>query len=134
VTCLVRRADTVAVIGAALTWSAAGWGHRRIPIVLGRAASTVRGWVRRFAARAGPLRSAFTVLACDLDPDPWLPDPAGSVVADAVAAIVTAAKAAVVRWGRSVFTVSPWRLAAVTSGRLLTPLSTVDLTNTSRPW
>jgi hypothetical protein len=133
--CLARRADTVAVIGAALMWSAAGWGHRRIAAVLGRAASTVRGWLRRFAARAGPLRVAFTTLACDLDPDPRLPEPTGSALADAVAAIVAAARAAVTRWGRVVFTLSPWRLAAaVTAGGLLAPVSTVDLVNTSRPW
>lgn len=135
VTCLVRRADAVAVIGGALVLAAGGWGHRRVAVAFGRSASTVRGWMRRFAARAGPLRSAFTALACDLDPDPRLPAPAGSVVADAVAAIVAAAAAAVVRWGRVVFTMSPWLLAAaVSSGALLAPESTVELINTTRPW
>jgi hypothetical protein len=57
------------------------------------------------------------------------------VVADAVAAIVAAAAAAVGRWGRGVFTMSPWLLAAaVSSGALLAPESTVELINTTRPW
>jgi hypothetical protein len=37
------------------------------------AAATVRGWLRRFGSRAQALRSAFTVLACALNPDPLLP-------------------------------------------------------------
>jgi hypothetical protein len=132
---LVRRADAVVVIGVALVWAAAGWGHRRIAELVDRPASTVRGWLRRFAARAGPVRSAFTALLCDLDPDPRVPEPAGSELADAVAAIVAAASAVAARWGRSVFTVSPWQLvAAVTSGWLLAPGSTVKLINTTCPW
>jgi hypothetical protein len=123
VDCLVRRADAVSVIGTALAHAAAGWGHRRIAAVLGRPAATVRGWLRRFRSRAGPLRSAFTVLACALDADPEAIEPAGSELADAVAAIVAAARATIARWGRSLFTVSPWQLAAaVTTGRLLAPL------------
>jgi hypothetical protein len=48
---LVRRADVVAVIGLALAAKAAGAGHRRIAVELGRAVETVRGWLRRFAGR-----------------------------------------------------------------------------------
>jgi Homeodomain-like domain-containing protein len=133
VTVLVRRADMVAVIGAALVWAAAGWGHRRMAERLGRSASTVRGWLRRFRRRAGPLREAFTGLLCGLDAGPLLPAPAGSDVADAVAAIVAAAGAVARRW--AVLAVSPWLVAAaVTSGRLLARGSTVELTNTSCPW
>jgi hypothetical protein len=103
--------------------------------LVNRPASTVRGWLRRFAARAGPVRSAFTVLLCDLDPVPRVPEPVGSELADAVAAIVAAAQAVAARWGRSVFAVSPWQLAAaVTSGWLLAPGSTLKLINTTRPW
>lgn len=144
VSLLVRRADTVAVIGAALVRAAQGVGHRRIAVWLGRSEATVRGWLRRFRMRAGPLREAFTALLCAVDADPVLPAPAGSVMADAVAAILAAAGAAARRWSVSpalsgplteVFTVSPWLVAsAVTSGRLLTPLSTVDIVNTGRPW
>jgi hypothetical protein len=132
---LVRRADAVVVIGAALVRAAAGWGHRRIAELIDRPAATVRGWLRRFAARAGPVRSAFTALLCDLDPVPRVPEPAGSELADAVAAIVAATSAMAARWGRSVFAVSPWRLAAaVTSGWLLTPGSALKLINTTRLW
>jgi Homeodomain-like domain len=130
---LVRRADAAAVIGAALVWAAVGWGHRRVAERLGRSASTVRGWLRRFWTRAGPLREAFTGLLCALDADPLLPGSAGSEVADAVAAIVAAAGAVARRW--AVLAVSPWLVAAaVTSGRLLARGSTVELTNTSCPW
>jgi hypothetical protein len=133
---LVRRADTVAVIGAALVRAAQGWGYRRVAVRVGRAAETVRGWLRRFRQRAGPLREAFTALLCTLDADPVLPCSAGSDVADAVAAIVAAAGAVARRWaGSAVFAVSPWLVAvAVTAGRLLAPVSTVGLANTSRLW
>ena len=46
VTCLARRADEATVIGAALEAKAAGAGHRPIAGMLGRPASTVRGWPR----------------------------------------------------------------------------------------
>lgn len=135
VSCLARRADVVAVIGAALGHAALGWGHRRIAERLGRPAGTVRGWLRRFAARAGPLRSAFTVLLCELDPDPPVLEPAGSQVADAVAAIAAAAAAVARRWERPVVAMSPWQVAAaVTAGLLLAPGTTVELINTSCPW
>jgi transposase-like protein len=132
---LARRADGASVIGEALVAAAAGLGCRTIAARLGRAAATVRGWLRRFAARAEALRSAFTVLACALDPDPLLPGPSGSALADAVAAILAAAAAVAVRWGGAAFMVSPWELAsAVTSGGLLCPGPAVQLINTSCPW
>src|SRR5262249_830091 len=80
------RADTVAVIGSALVGKAGGHGHRVIAARLGRPASTVRGWLRRFAARAEPARAAFTALAGTLVVDAVLPGPVGSGVAGAVAA------------------------------------------------
>ena len=54
--CLLRRADDVASIGAALTAKADGLGHRRIAAAVDRPASTVRGWLRVFAARAERVR------------------------------------------------------------------------------
>ena len=85
-------------------------------------ASTVRGWLRRFAARAEVFRSVFTGVLCALDPDPLLSSPAGSPAADAVAVIVAAAGAVVRRWGCGTLALSPWELAAaVTGGRLLAP-------------
>jgi hypothetical protein len=134
VTALLRRADAVSVIGAALAERASsGAGHRRIAAGLGRPAATVRGWLRRFTARANSIAGEFTALACHLDPDPALPTPAGSPVADGVAAIGAAAVAMSRRWGQSVVTVSGWELAsAVTTGRLLSPGGSVKLINTSR--
>jgi hypothetical protein len=132
---LVRRADAAVVIGAALVAKAAGWGHRRIAVWLGRPASTVRGWLRRFVARAGPLRAVFTTLLCELDADPPLPEPAGSQVADAVAAILAAAGAVGRRWHGLALGLSPWEVAAaVTEGRLLGPGASMGVGNTSCPW
>ena len=117
VSVLARRADTAAVIGAALAGAAAGLGHRRVAEQAGRPASTVRGWLRRFASRAEALRSAFTGVLCALDPDPLLPAPGGSPAGDAVAAIVAAAAAVVRRWGRGALALSPWELACRGDGR-----------------
>jgi transposase-like protein len=130
---LLRRADTAAVIGAALTGKARGDGHRPIAARLGRPASTVRGWLRRFASRAEPVRSAFTALAITLVVDAVLPDPAGGVFADAVAAVGAAASAVARRFGVPI--VSGWRLAAVVSAsRLLAPGWPDGSCNTSWPW
>jgi hypothetical protein len=130
---LLRRADTAAVIGAALLGKAAGQGHRVIAAQLGRPASTVRGWLRRFGCRAESVRSAFTALAVTLVVDAVLPGPAGGVFADAVAAVGAAASAAARRFGVPI--VSGWRLAtAVSAGRLLAPGWPGGLSNTSWPW
>jgi hypothetical protein len=119
VVALLRRADVVVVIGAALAAKAAGLGHRWIAAVLSRPAETVRGWLRRFAGRLESVRAVFTVWLRTLDPDPVMPASAGSVWADAVTAI-DAVTASVMR--RFVVTVSPWEIAAVvTGGRLLAP-------------
>jgi hypothetical protein len=83
---------------------------------------------------AGWLRAAFTTLLCELDPDPPVPEPQGSALGDAVAAIVAAMGAAGGRWSLLIG-VSPWELAAaVTGGRLLSPGSRVEVGNTSCPW
>src|SRR5207247_3231176 len=96
--CRLRRADAATVIGAALEAAAAGDGHRRIAVRLGRAASTVRGWLRRFAGRAEPVRVFFTVLLARTAPDPVMPAGAASAVAAAVSAIAGAAGAVGGRW------------------------------------
>ncbi len=117
-----------------LVAKAAGCGHRRIAERLGRPPATVRGWLRRFAARAGWLRAAFTTLLCELDADPPVLEPQGSALSDAVAAIVAAMGAAGGRWWVLVG-LSPWELAAaVTGGRLLSPGSRVEVGNTNCPW
>jgi hypothetical protein len=131
--CLARRADAGEVIGLALEAKAAGAGHRVIAGRLGRPASTVRGWLRAFTARAEQVRSVFTALAARLVADPPLPAPAGSPAADAVAAVAAAAAAA----GRvpGVGTVARWQLAAaVTCGLLLAPAWPPWVANTSWLW
>jgi hypothetical protein len=133
--CLLRRADAVEVIGAALVAAGAGWGHRRVAVLVERAASTVRGWLRRFDARAGPLREGFTALAVAVGPAPVMPQPTGSPVGDAVAAILTAARAVRSRWPDLAFSVSAWQVAAaITSGRLLAPKLGAQWINTSHLW
>jgi len=80
---LARRADTVLVIGAALLAKAAGLGHRRVAVVLGRPQSTVRGWLRRFTGRAESVRVMFTGLLHALDATVAATTPTGSVFGDA---------------------------------------------------
>lgn len=121
VVALARRADLVEVIGAALAGKAAGAGCRAIAAALGRPADTVRGWLRRFAARAEAVRAAFTVLLVDIGPDPAVPAATGVLFADAVAAVVGAAVAVMARWPL-LGAVSPWLAASAASGgRLLAP-------------
>jgi hypothetical protein len=113
---LVRRRDAVEVAGAALTAKAGGDGHRRIAADLGRSASTVRGWLRRFAEMAVALREHFTRWAHALDPSHDRLSPGGADLFDAVEAIGVLGVVAVRRFGPR----PPWSLASVvTGGRLL---------------
>ena len=129
--CLARRADAGEVIGLALEAGAAGSGHRVIAARLGRPPSTVRGWLRALARGAGRVRERFTSLAASLVADPPLPAPAGSPLADAVAAV--AAAAAVMLPG--VGAVARWELAAaVTCGLLLAPSWPAVKANASWLW
>jgi hypothetical protein len=115
---LPRRADAVAVIGAALLAKAAGVGHRPIAAALDRPTSTVRGWLRRFAGRAEEIRVWFTRLLHLLDPESAPLPVTDSAVCDAVEAIGAAASAVVVRLSPG----CPWQFAARASrGRLLAP-------------
>ena len=116
---LVRRADTITVMGAALEAKADGGGHRAIAERLGRPPGTVRGWLRRFAGRIEAVRAVFTCWCRDLAPDPVLPGPAGSAWADAVTAVIGAAAALSARFSVEV---PVWQVAsAVSAGRLLAP-------------
>lgn len=120
---LGRRVDTVAVIGAALMFAAAGAGHRRVAERVGRPPSTVRGWLRRFRAVAARAAVFFAGWAHRLDPMVVATPPAGSPVADAVEAMGVAARAASLRLGPR----PPWSWVSVlTVGRLLS--------NTNTPW
>jgi hypothetical protein len=132
VSCLLRRADGVAVIWAALAGKAAGLGFRPVAAGLGIPASTVRDWLARFASRAGVVRGLFTAWLCALDADPPPLPPAGSAVADAVAAVTAAAAAAAGRWAGRLVSLSPGELAcSVSAGLLLAPGFAPGLVNTS---
>lgn len=126
---LLRRADTAAVVGEALTLKAIGRGHRSIAKLLGRPVSTVRAWLRRFASRAESIRVLFTGLLFALDPEADGPRPAGSLFADAVEVIGLAAAAAVRMFGPR----PAWQFASsASSGLLLCPvLRTGSAANTS---
>jgi hypothetical protein len=120
---LVRRRDEVSVIGQAIEAKVAGVGHRPIAGRLGVPKDTVRGWLRRFAERAGQIRSHFTRWAVVLDPELGPVLPAGSGVVDALEAVAVAARAWVLRFGPG----EVWRIAGLLSGGRL-------LCNTSCPF
>jgi hypothetical protein len=142
---LLRRADAVTVIGAALLAKASGCGHRRVAELVGRSATTVRGWLRRIgqvADRVLAVLAAAAAAAAEFGaefgaefvaPAPTT-DPVGAVV-ELVGALTRAAAR------RLDGSCEPWRLAAVLCGsRLLAPTGP-DLGpgvgvagNTSRPW
>jgi hypothetical protein len=118
---LLRRADAVDVIGAALLAAAGGLGHRRVGEVVGRPASTVRGWLRRTTRVADRVLAVCAAAAAGFGVEfvAPAPAPAGGAVAAVVEMLGALGRAAGRRLGGSR---SPWRLAAVvTSGRLLTP-------------
>jgi hypothetical protein len=91
---LPRRADAVEVIGQALVAAAAGEGHRTIAARLARPATTVRGWLRRFAARAEQTRQHATRWMIRLDIGIVRVEPGGDVTAAQTALGVLAAAAA----------------------------------------
>jgi hypothetical protein len=131
---LLRRADEAAVIGAGLAAAGLGRGHRPVASLLKVPEGTVRGWLRRFAGRAGLVREAFTRAAAGLSADPVPLDPCGSVLGDAVAAVAAAAAAAAGRWP-GLLAVSPWLVAsAATDGSLLSPVMVMRGFHASYPW
>jgi hypothetical protein len=116
--CLGRRVDPVAVIWAALVARAAGWGWRRICAAAGRPASTVRGWLSRFAVHAEQVRVGFARLErlADAGADMVRLTPEASPLADAVAQIGAACAAVRRMAGSAVFEVSAAELVAACSG------------------
>lgn len=115
---LLRRADAASVIGSALLAKAAGQGHRSIAAALGRPASTVRGWLRRFGARAEQVRVLFTLLLFRLDPQAGPLLPRESVFADALEALGRAGAAGVRRLSPR----PPWEFASwASAGLMLAP-------------
>ena len=114
---LVRRLDAAESAGAVIEQVAGGaCGVRRAAAAAGVPHTTARGWVRRFAVRAGELAVSFSALAVELGGEAVrpLPDPLRS----AVAAIGAAFRAAAGLPGWAVL--GPWRFAsAVTGGSLI---------------
>lgn len=117
---LLRRADAVTVIGAALLAKAAGaGGHRPIAALLRVPASTVRGWLRRIVTVAQRVLAVFAACAAQLGTDFTPPAPTVGPVASVVELLGALSSAVARRLGGSC---SSWRLAAVLSGgRLLAP-------------
>ena len=117
VSTLARRRDASAVIGAALWARHGGAGHRRIAADLGLPEATVRGWLRRFAERAGQVRAVAAAWLHRLDPlHPGI-QARGSPPHDALEAIGLVVAAARRRWGPGA---PPWHvIAGLTGGALL---------------
>ena len=131
VSCLLRRADGVDVIGAALARRAAGQGHRPIAASLGRPAATVRGWQRAFGRNAGRVRAVLMTLLVQVDPLTGPPPAQGGVVADAVEVVGVLGSAVRRRLG-VVGAVSAWQAAAgVTGGLMLSPARAWEPINTN---
>ena len=119
----VRRRDLAEVIGEALEAKVAGAGRRRIAKGLDVPADTVRGWLRRFAARASEIREFFTRLAHALGADLRAIEPRASPLADALEAVGVAARTFAERFGPT----PAWHfVSGATGGRLLS--------NTSSPF
>ena len=116
---LLRRADAVCVVGAALLAKAEGRGHRPIAAELGVPESTVRGWLRRVVVVAGRVLAVLSVAVAGLGAEFTAP----AVTANPVAAVVELLGALAGAVARGLGgSCSPWRLAAVlTGGRLLAP-------------
>ena len=115
---LSRRADAVSVIGAALLAKAGGAGHRSIAAALGRPVCTVRGWLRRFGARAEQIRVFFTRLLHSLDPQAGPLRARDCVFADALEALGRAGAAG----ARRLCPRPPWEFASwASAGLLLAP-------------
>lgn len=120
---LVRRVDEAAVVGAALLETAKGAGQRTIAAVLGRPRETVRGWLQRFAERAGAIRTHFASWALALDARLDEIDLRPTPLARALEAIGLATRAASILLGPR----PPWSWAAALTGGML-------LSNTSSPF
>jgi len=115
---LARRLDTAGTAGAAIGEVACGGcGVRPAAARAQVPHTTARGWVRRFAARAGELAVSFSALAAELGSSA-LVRPAEPPSRLAVAAIgaAFAAAAALPGWAA----LGPWRFAGtVTGGSLI---------------
>ncbi len=93
-----RRADGIGVIArAAVAAALHDAGPARLGVQLGVPAATVRGWLRRLRARAGPVRTEAMIMFGRLTAGrdaPWL-EPSGSPLGNALAAVAACAYAAI---------------------------------------
>jgi Domain of unknown function (DUF6431) len=114
---LARRLDAAEPVGAVIGQVAGGaCGVRRAAAAAGVPHTTARGWVRRFAARAGELAVSFSALAVELGGE--VVRPGLDRLRSAVAAIGAAFTAAAGLPGWAVL--GRWRFAcAVTGGSLI---------------
>ena len=129
VLCLLRRMYSAEVILSALiakVVSGAGW--RRVAAEVGVPGATVRGWLRRFAARARVVRVFFIRAGVATGIDVAPPGPTGSAVGDALAGLGMLVAAVRQRFGGVVAGVPvpggpvAWLVASAASGgRLLSP-------------
>lgn len=122
--CLLRRADAVEVIGEAVVANVAGQGHRPIAARLGRPEATVRGWLRRFRARAAQTANRAVAWIYRLDVTAFRIEPArnDTPAAFALEALGRAVMAAERRLG--VRPGPPWQgVSSLCSGRLLSHTS-----------
>lgn len=124
VTVLLRRADGVHVIGAALVARADGQGFRPISTRLGVPESTVRGWLRVMTRRLAAVRVVLLAVARRAGVDVAVPGGLGCPWRDVLAALGAATAAVTSRFGRRgvLGPVTAWQVAAACStGRLLAP-------------
>ena len=121
--CVPGRCDDAETIGSALLAAAQGQGHRPIAAKLGRPATTVRGWLRAARGHIETLRAqAYTLQGRVESPSEERLGPAGSGLADAVAALAAAAAAATRFLGADRYRTTPWAyIVLITGGRLLRP-------------
>lgn len=117
-----RRADTTAVIGAALRASADGVGYRRIATLLARPVSTVRRWIRagRDSEHVEWLRVQGIEWVARVDRDV-----VGALAPETTRlgeALTALAAAAITFRDRVVPHVPPWTIVGlITRGRLVAP-------------
>jgi hypothetical protein len=132
------------IMDALIVKVASGAGWRRVADQVGVPGATVRGWLRRFAARALVVWVFFTRagVATGIDVPP--PGPTGSPFGDALAAVGMLVAAVRQRFGAVVAGVpvegepAAWQVASAASGgRLLSPGWPNDTpegtSNTTRP-
>jgi len=132
-TMLRRRAYGSEVIGAALVAAARGVPWTRIAVQIGVPFETVRGWLRRFARRAGLVRAWLLGLLDALVDDPRLPAGQEGPLAGALSVLSELHAQMPSRWPL-VASLPPWQLAArLSRGGPLSPAWPPGAINASSP-